>query len=218
MKTMTYRIDTSPSAGARWGQEREATIVLVGCGGTGGFLAEAICRLLLDHNAQLYLVDPDRVEPHNVARQCFDRGDVNRFKVEVLAERLSRRFGREVGYSVHPFDRELHTQVFGDARGRVNLLIGCVDNSRARRAIAAALDLQAGATATRATGPGGWIPATDGTAARCCWGMPRARRGCVGRSSRLTGSVGPCRPRACSALIFWTRHPSRAHKLTAPRP
>lgn len=139
---MSYRIDASPSAGARWarGQEREATIVLVGCGGTGGFLTEAICRLLLGRSAQLYLVDPDRVEPHNVARQCFDRGDVDRFKVEVLAERLSRRFGREIGYSVLPFDRELHTQVFTDARSGLNLLVGCVDNSPARRAIAAALD------------------------------------------------------------------------------
>ncbi len=140
--TMPYRIDRSPGGDGRWAVrfEREATVLLVGCGGTGGFLAEAICRLLLGRNAQLYLVDPDRVEPHNVARQCFDRTDIGRFKVEVLAERLARRFGREVGYSVLPFDRELHMQVFGDARSRLNLLVGCVDNSAARRAIAAALD------------------------------------------------------------------------------
>lgn len=139
---MSYRIDPCPNAGGHWplGHDSEATVVLVGCGGTGGFLAEAICRLLLGRNAQLFLVDPDRVEPHNVVRQCFDRGDVDRFKVEVLAERLSRRFGREVGYSVLPFDRELHTQVFGDVRSQLNLLVGCVDNSPARRAIAAALD------------------------------------------------------------------------------
>ena len=142
MGTMSYRIDPCPTAGGRSpiGQHRETTIVLVGCGGTGGSLAEAICRLLLGRNAQLYLVDPDRVEPHNVARQCFDRGDVGRFKIEVLAERLSRRFGREIGYSVLPFDRELHAQLFGDARSGLNLLVGCVDNSAARRAIAAALD------------------------------------------------------------------------------
>jgi hypothetical protein len=33
--------------------QREATIVLVGCGGTGGFLAEAICRPLIGRHASL---------------------------------------------------------------------------------------------------------------------------------------------------------------------
>ena len=115
---MHYRIDPSPLAdGTRLVRyEREATVALVGCGGTGGFLAEAVCRLLLGRAAQLYLIDPDRVESHNVARQAFDRGDVGRFKAQVLAERLARRFGREVGYSVLPYDAELHAEVFGEAR------------------------------------------------------------------------------------------------------
>lgn len=138
---MAYRIDPSLTGDGtqlvRW--EREATIVLVGCGGTGGFLAEAVCRLLLGRAAELCLVDPDRVEPHNVARQAFDQADVGRFKAEVLAERLARRFGREVGYSVLPYDAALHAEVFGDARSRLSLLLGCVDNSAARRAIAATL-------------------------------------------------------------------------------
>lgn len=139
---MPYRIDASLTGDGtrpvRW--EREATVVLVGCGGTGGFLAEAVCRLLLERPARLCLVDPDRVEPHNVARQAFDMADVGRFKTEVLAERFARRFGREVGYSVLPYDAELHAEVFSDARSRLNLLVGCVDNSAARRAIAATLD------------------------------------------------------------------------------
>ncbi len=139
---MPYRIEPSPAAdGTRLVRyAREATIVLVGCGGTGGFLAEAVCRLLLGRDAQLYLVDPDRVEPHNVARQCFDRADIGRFKAEVLAERLARRFGREVGYSVRPFDRELHAEVFGDVHSRLSLLVGCVDNAAARRALTATLE------------------------------------------------------------------------------
>lgn len=139
---MTYRIDPSPAGdGTRLiRHEREATIVLVGCGGTGGFLAEAVCRLLIGRPAQLFLIDPDRVEPHNVARQAFDRRDVGRFKAQVLAERLARRFGREIGYSVLPYDRDLHGQVFGNAHSRLNLLLGCVDNAAARRAIAVTLD------------------------------------------------------------------------------
>ena len=108
---MSYRIDTSGHTveAQSFRHEQEATIVLVGCGGTGGFLAEAVCRLLMGKQAQLYLVDMDRVEPQNVARQAFDRSEVGRFKAEVLARRLSRRFGREIGYSVLPYDRELHS-------------------------------------------------------------------------------------------------------------
>src|SRR3981081_3327534 len=89
-----------------------ATIVLVGCGGTGGFVAESLCRLLIGRNAALYLVDPDRVEAVNVARQAFDVGDVGRFKAEVLADRLSARFHREVCYSTLPFDARVHAAAF----------------------------------------------------------------------------------------------------------
>ncbi len=139
---MSYRIDPSPigADGQPVPCEWEATIVLVGCGGTGSFLAEAICRLLIDRRSRLYLVDMDRVEAHNVGRQAFDRADVGRFKAEVLAERLACRFEREIGYSVLPYDRELHAQVFGGGPSRLSLLVGCVDNAAARRAIAATLE------------------------------------------------------------------------------
>jgi PRTRC genetic system ThiF family protein len=137
---MAYVIDAHGDRAGRTTDERSATIVLVGCGGTGGFLAEAVCRLLIGRSARLYLVDPDRVEPHNVARQAFDRRDVGRFKAEVLAERLARRFEREVAYSVRPYDRQLHAGVFGDTSGNLRLLVGCVDNAEARRTIAATLD------------------------------------------------------------------------------
>src|SRR4051812_8233322 len=99
---MPYVIDAAGEHPPTAPREIEAIIVLVGCGGTGGFLAEALCRLLIGRRSRLHLVDPDRVEPHNVARQAFDRRDVGSFKAEVLAERLARRFEREVSYSILP--------------------------------------------------------------------------------------------------------------------
>jgi PRTRC genetic system ThiF family protein len=137
---MAYVIDPIDGCRGQDGRESRSTIVLVGCGGTGGFLAEAVCRLLIGRTARLCLVDHDRVEPHNVARQAFDRRDVGRFKAEVLAERLARRFEREVSYSVLPYDRELHAGVFGDSSRHLRLLVGCVDNAAARRVIASTLD------------------------------------------------------------------------------
>jgi PRTRC genetic system ThiF family protein len=140
--TMSYVIDTRAEPPSGWHQSpgREVVIVQVGCGGTGGFLAEAICRLLLGVPSAFYLVDMDRIEEHNVARQAFDRADVGQFKAQVLAERLARRFGREVGYSVLPYDHQTHATVFGHGPRRLALLVGAVDNAAARRSIAKTLD------------------------------------------------------------------------------
>ena len=46
-------------------------ITVVGCGGTGGFVAEGLCRLFQGRQATIVLVDHDRVEPHNLLRQNF---------------------------------------------------------------------------------------------------------------------------------------------------
>ena len=76
---------------------------MVGCGGTGGFVAEGLCRLFQGREATIVLVDHDRVEPHNLLRQNFYTEDVGRFKSQALADRLARAFQRPVGYSVYPF-------------------------------------------------------------------------------------------------------------------
>jgi PRTRC genetic system ThiF family protein len=110
------------------------TIMVVGCGGTGGFVAEGLCRLLVGKKADIILVDHDRVERHNLRRQCFYESDMGKFKSQALAERLSRLYGREIAFSVCPYSRELD---MGDRRhGDINIIIGCVDNAAARESIA----------------------------------------------------------------------------------
>jgi hypothetical protein len=110
----------------------------------------------------LYLVDPDRVEARNVSRQAFDPGDVGRFKAEVLAERLSRRFGREVGFSVLPYDPRIHADAFSRST-RLALVVGAVDSGVARAAIARTLEQRID-HARWATGPAPvvWIDAGNG--------------------------------------------------------
>jgi PRTRC genetic system ThiF family protein len=102
-------------------------VTVVGCGGTGGFVAEGLCRILPAH-ASLVLVDHDRVEEHNLGRQNFTRAELGRLKSEALAERLAREFGRPVAYSTLP--------VAEAAFELWPLVIGCVDNGPARRDIA----------------------------------------------------------------------------------
>ena len=118
-------------------------ITVVGCGGTGGFVAEGLCRLFQGRDATIVLVDHDRVEPHNLLRQNFYAGDVGKFKSKALADRLSQAYNRPVGYSVYPFRGE---DPLGDSQRYPGLpsyadclIIGCADNAAARRAMAECL-------------------------------------------------------------------------------
>jgi PRTRC genetic system ThiF family protein len=121
----------------------DRSIVVVGCGGTGSLVAESVCRLLLSvpdgGHMQLLLVDHDRVEPHNLLRQAFYAGDVGQFKSQALATRLSRLYGRPIGYSVEAFR---HGTYYGDrsAISQARIVIGCVDNPLARAEIAASVE------------------------------------------------------------------------------
>ena len=117
-------------------------ITVVGCGGTGGFVAEGLCRLFTGREATIVLVDHDRVEPHNLLRQNFYADDVGRFKSQALADRLAKAYGRPIGYSVYAFrgdesGSEGHRYPGLPAYG--NLIIGCADNAAARRAMAECL-------------------------------------------------------------------------------
>jgi len=102
-------------------------VAVAGCGGTGGFTAEALCRIL-PASVPLVLIDPDRVEARNLGRQNFFREELGQLKSEALAKRLSREYGRAVAYSSLPVGMTpLNWQT---------VVIGCVDNGRARRDIA----------------------------------------------------------------------------------
>ena len=120
-------------------------ITVVGCGGTGGFVAEGLCRLFQGREATIVLVDHDRVEPHNLLRQNFYADDVGRFKSQALAERLSRAYNRTVGYSTHPHQSyeprgAYYSQRYPGLPAYGNcLIIGCADNAAARRAMAKCL-------------------------------------------------------------------------------
>lgn len=114
------------------------TVVVVGCGGTGGFVAEDMCRLLIHSDMPLMLVDHDRVDPHNLCRQNFFPEDVGKFKAQALADRLARNYGRKIAYSVMPYDKDMFDEDWGTgmrSKAMNLIIIGCVDNTLARRAI-----------------------------------------------------------------------------------
>jgi len=122
---MNYTLKTIKEGGS---------IMVVGCGGTGGYVAEGLCRLLLkEPERRLILVDHDRVQKKNIGRQNFYDEDLGRFKAAVLAERLARQFHREVEFTTERIEK----LTLG---WRGALTIGCVDNHRARRRLEIAGD------------------------------------------------------------------------------
>ena len=114
------------------------TVVIVGVGGTGSLLADSMCRILKNSDIKLLLVDMDRVEEHNLLRQNYYAGDIGKFKAQVLAERLSRQYGRAIGYSVMPYEKDMFdiTTSIVTQKAMNLIILGCVDNAAARRSIA----------------------------------------------------------------------------------
>ena len=75
------------------GQEKiamlqKATVAVIGLGGVGSYVAEALCRSSI---GTLLLIDADVVEPSNINRQLPAlTSTIGRLKTEVVAERLQQ--------------------------------------------------------------------------------------------------------------------------------
>jgi PRTRC genetic system ThiF family protein len=132
-----YRLQTA--------DPRDAHIVLVGCGGTGSFLALHLARLAYhardryDMDLRLTFIDPDTVEYRNLGRQNFAPAEVGRNKARALAWRYNRAFGLDI----HAFPCKFDRRRLRDRWNIWHLIIGAVDNAAARRSIAKA-DLWSG--------------------------------------------------------------------------
>ena len=81
-------------------KSRPVKIVLVGTGGTGGYIVPQLYRLLyaLDRPIRVILCYGDLVEVKNLGRQNFIEADLGKNKAMVLAERYSNAFGIETSY------------------------------------------------------------------------------------------------------------------------
>ena len=125
------------------GEVTAATILLVGCGGTGSFAALHLARLAWAARQRgldigLVFVDPDHVEEKNVGRQNFCPAEIGQPKALALASRYGLAFGLRVKAVVGPFRDDM---LYHQRRG-INehlLVVGAVDSPAARRGIHAAM-------------------------------------------------------------------------------
>lgn len=92
-------------------------IIIIGVGGTGSFLVELLSCL---GARNVMLIDGDIVEKRNLLRQNFSEEHIGKSKAKVLAER---------------YDYEHYDTWYDGSEKQPGVLISCVDNNEARRAI-----------------------------------------------------------------------------------
>lgn len=123
-------------------------LVLVGCGGTGSFVARGVAtvaRLLIDKyqkDAAVHFIDPDTVEEKNCYRQNFCPAEIGRNKAEALAFRYSLAWGLEIAAYPDRFEAKLIWPHHSPSS--LTVTIGCVDNPEARKEIRAAVKMWSG--------------------------------------------------------------------------
>jgi len=115
-------------------------ITLVGCGGTGSWLAPSIVRLarsLKDagRGVEVVFVDPDKVEPKNTLRQNFCDAEVGLPKAHALASRYGLAWGLGITAVKDRFDPSSVSHVWNT----LVIMVGCVDNADGRAQLTRAL-------------------------------------------------------------------------------
>lgn len=159
-------------------------IVLVGCGGTGGYIAQHLARLAAHRKAaglpyvHLVFMDGDTVEDKNIGRQLFSAAEIGRNKAKTLAARFNAAFGLTIQAVPYMATAQLlNSRWQSNRRGDINILIGAVDNPEARRLFATQLGHVA---------PSGWRLWMD------CGNHEHAGQvslGNVARSEQMLGSI-----------------------------
>lgn len=114
--------------------DRATRILVIGCGGTGAEMVDALMRLhfvlraLAHPGLRLSVQDGDKVEEHNVGRQRFAPADIGMNKAEVLARRYGTIYNERIGY--YPcYAKASHIAEFGS---EFEVVVTCVDRARFR--------------------------------------------------------------------------------------
>lgn len=117
-----------------WGRETQNTIArlkigIVGLGSVGCIVAEAIARIGI---GQVTLIDPDKVEEHNLDRLLYGTAqDVGKLKVDLAAQAMQRNAtAGEIQITTLP--ASVHDEVAYKAALDCDVLFSCVDRPVAR--------------------------------------------------------------------------------------
>ena len=82
-----YHDETARFSGAEWFNKIKEKVIIVG--GAGGISSNAIFQLARIHPKSIYIFDNDKVEEVNLAGQMFGIKDIDKYKVDAIAETIS---------------------------------------------------------------------------------------------------------------------------------
>lgn len=108
-------------------------VLVVGTGSVGSYLAELLSRAGV---GSLTLVDPDKVEKHNVARSLFGVSDIGQPKVDVVARRIRTALGTTTVQPVIGTLDDLPDSELRALMESVDLVLGLTDSNRAQLELA----------------------------------------------------------------------------------
>ncbi|OME69181.1 hypothetical protein BK120_33915 [Paenibacillus sp. FSL A5-0031] len=120
-------------------------IVMIGCGGNGGYAVQRIAKMMSAFtgvSSFLMLADPDTVEEKNLLRQPFIGSDIGKKKADVLAKRYGGTYGLKIGSFADAYiesvdqleDLFSHTDYLKTSGKHLQkVLIGAVDNDFSRK-------------------------------------------------------------------------------------
>jgi molybdopterin/thiamine biosynthesis adenylyltransferase len=104
-------------------QLRDRTVAIVGCGSVGSGIAGLLVAAGI---GRFILIDPDRLEAHNVVRHLCGLGDLERLKVNAVADRL-RDKNPEVAVTALPVDAN-EPGVLENALAQCDLVVAATDS------------------------------------------------------------------------------------------
>ena len=114
---------------------RKIFIAVIGAGGTGSQLMTGLVRLHLalialghPHGIEVTLFDDDIVTESNIGRQAFYPSDIGHYTASTIVNRINMGFGLA-------WESELERVSETTSFTKYRIVIGCVDNRRARKAI-----------------------------------------------------------------------------------
>lgn len=115
---------------------QDVHLVLVGCGGTGSWLAPAVVRVArllrerFNKRTTVTFVDGDTVEEKNIYRQNFCEAEIGMQKAAALAMRYGTAWGMEIESCTDFLSKKNANLLLHGA-----VVLGCVDNGPARKLI-----------------------------------------------------------------------------------
>lgn len=121
----------------RTGKENDIHFVVIGAGGTGGYLIPNLGRMVGIKNKEgaehtVTIVDADNVEEKNLLRQNFSPNDIAKNKAEVMATRYGRAFGETFYYLAEYIETAEQVKQLIKQEKKTTVIIDCVDNNKTR--------------------------------------------------------------------------------------